>query len=524
MNGQPTNTILRSFNIMSAPHRNQSNLSGQRDSTSQATRYPPGHVEHMRSFGQLPSANQHISPYGLPARQEYYIRRSDGSHQPLFDPRTMPTLHLTPIQEAHLFAMPPLPDSAMTPQQLRQSQLLIHPSAAGIRRDKTVMRSWLGQNLPGEFRKNNNCLKASAGTIVHTGRARLNLSRPYWAWLLSPTAPAAHASAGPLARRAVLCDEQHNRDAHADADDADDDDNNNEETTTTTAPPSPYFICPHRHLHPLASPTYTHLVCAPCERAQPHHCSPLARMILTQGPLVAMCECCAIAALARHGSAHNGCRCSSDDGAFGGLCLQHQNAGAERVARRWLAYRERHHGPAGGGWSDDERAGRHVAAAVVVVPYCRCGRAPVLRAWRPFAFWCGGCEGAVVMPRMGEEDAGWRTGPQRPQRWLVVGNLPVVDYDADWMRAPSEAPPFREGGPVVDPERYRPGRRLLGLGSAAPVPPSSSLFGSGLLVPGGSRPMTGMGPPPAFQPPRRVGGVPPAGRRRTYGGEDDEDE
>ncbi|KAL0264309.1 hypothetical protein SLS55_000256 [Diplodia seriata] len=370
----------------------------------------------------------------------------------------------------------------MTPIQQRHSQILTHPAPSAFRRDTgTIMRTWLGTAVPGEFRKNNNCLKASAGTIAHMGRQRLNLSAPYWAWLMSQEAPLtlATTSDGALARRAVLCDEQHNREAHS-ADGA-------------------HFVCPHPH--PLDDAarwdhSYEHIVCAACEVAQPRACSPLVRMVLVEGPLVAMCEGCALGALQRLGPGHNGCRCSR--GAYGGMCLRHQNEEGEQIARRWLAYRARHHGP--GGW--DERVGGQV-----VVPYCRCGRVPVPRGWRPWAFWCAACEGPVMMPRMGE---GWRGG-RRPQRWLVVGNLPVVDYDAAWMRSPSSAPSYRQGGPVVDPDRFRGARgQSAGVGSAqAPSGVGSARVPSGV---GSAQAPSGVGParaPSGGQRPSSMAVVPP---------------
>ncbi|KAL1640857.1 hypothetical protein SLS58_006472 [Diplodia intermedia] len=350
----------------------------------------------------------------------------------------------------------------MTPIQQRHSQILTHPAPSAFRRDGTIMRTWLGTAIPGEFRKNNNCLKASAGTIAHMGRLRLNLSAPYWDWLMSQEAPTtlASTSAGALARRAVLCDEQHNRDAHS-RDGA-------------------HYVCPHPHALDDGDGDrwehgYEHIVCAACEAAQPRACSPIVRMVLAEGPLVAMCEGCAMGALRAHGAGHNGCGCAR--GALGGLCLRHQNEEGEHLARRWLAYRARHHGP--GGWD-----GRTLGGRQVVVPYCRCGRVPVPRGWRPFAFWCAACEGPVVMPRMGE---GWRGG-RRPQRWLVVGNLPVVDYDAEWMRSPSNAPSYRQGGPVVDPDRYRGARgQAAGVGPAR-APSGEQRPSSMVVVPPWRRP------------------------------------
>lgn len=422
-----------------------------------------------------PNSNQSLT--------QHLQRRSDGQTIPLFDLRKIPFNRITAAQESWLFAMPPLPSNAMTPLELQYSQILINPPPNAFRRNGNITRTWLGASLPGEFRKNNSCLKGAQGRISHMGGAKLNLSPYYWDWLAARTAPPTHAAGGPLARRRVLCDEQHNRDAHS----------------TDGA----HFVCPFPHA--LASPRwdhgYEHLVCAACEEAQAAHgCAPLVRMVLTEGPLVAMCEACALWALDEYGPGYNGCECTA--GAFGGLCLQHQNEEAETIARKWVAYRAQHSGP--GGWDEDE-------GAQIIVPYCRCDRVPVPRSVKPFAFWCAACEKPVILPK----GKGWRRelggGSQmekKPQRWLVPANLPVADFDAEWTKSPSDAPPYRRGGPVIDPDSYRHHQPI----GSEPAPPPRPLPQP---APNRNRNAAGMGPPPRHQP-RRLGGVAPAGPKRSY--------
>lgn len=408
------------------------------------------------------------------------------------DPCLLPDVRVSEAQERALFAVPALPPSAMTAQHKSWSQILLHPPSAAHRKDK-IMRSWLSAAIPGEFRRNNNCLKQANGRLVHVGRAQLNISAAYWQWLANSDAPPHPASA--LFRRAVRCDEQHNRDGHS----------RDEQ----------WFACPFEHAVTVRSDstdaewvasahTYEHLVCAACEAAQPDHCSPLVRQMLTDGPLVAMCEACALAALQRHGPGHNGCECTR--GAFGHLCLQHQHAEAAWLARRWLAYRARHHGP--GGY--DEQRARHVA-----VPYCRCGRVPVPRSRRPFAFWCAACSRAVLLPDV-DANPRWQRR-KKPQRWLLPGNLPAADYAADWIARPSTAPPYE--GQIVDPDDYRPAeRRPLPAYPPRPRTPPLDIL---LLQPnddgGGDddaqrRPPAGPGREPSSSP-----GVPLASLRRSGG-------
>lgn len=495
---------------MSSSDRNASGTDNEqrRSRGSQLSRKTSG---QMRTAQDKPR-DDHISPYGLPSGPQsmivgpslfppttstppnsnqpltqYLQRRSDGETIPLFDLRKIPFNRITAAQESWLFAMPPLPSNAMTPLELQYSQILINPPPNAFRRNGSITRTWLGASMPGEFRKNNSCLKGAQGSISHMGAAKLNLSPYYWDWLAARTAPPTHATGGPLARRRVLCDEQHNRDNHS-SDRA-------------------HFVCPFPHA--LANARwdhgYEHLVCAACEEAQPHACAPLVRMVLTEGPLVAMCEACALWALDEYGPGYNGCECTA--GAFGGLCLQHQNEEAERLARRWIAYRAQHNGP--GGWDEDE--GAHI-----VVPYCRCDRVPVPRSLRPFAFWCAACEKPVILPK----GKGWRKAlgggdmEKKPQRWLVPANLPVADFDAEWTRDPSQAPPYRRGGPVVDPDRFRSDQRqrqpAIGSDHAPPPRPLPQP-----AAPNKNRD-AGMGPPPPPRQPRRLGSVAPAGPKRSY--------
>ncbi|GME36283.1 uncharacterized protein LTHEOB_4928 [Neofusicoccum parvum] len=386
-----------------------------------------------------------------------------------------------------LFKRPDLPENALNPRDLRFSHILIHPDPAGVRKDGTIMRTWLAGALPNEFRKNNNCMKVSSGVIAGIGRQTLNISNEYWQWLKDTESPPLCEALG---RRDVLCDEEHNKHDHSQD--------------------SRFYACPFEHN--LADPQWTHgyehIVCRNCEACQPDFCSPIVKQMLTEGPLVAMCEHCAVRALAEYGAGYNGCECTR--GAFGGMCLSHQDSECSYIARRWLEYRTLHHGDGG---SYDAATGQ-----AVVVPFCRCGRAPVARARRPFAFWCAACEQPVVLPANG---AAWPPDIT-PQRWLRVANLPTVDYDAPYARqflssnrhhlaSPSLLPSHSASAPTSPPPPSGLSMELPARTPPGGTPPTTT--------PPGQPAMTSMGAPPpgtyTNAPRPRHTGVVPGGSRRV---------
>ncbi|EOD47870.1 hypothetical protein UCRNP2_5397 [Neofusicoccum parvum UCRNP2] len=377
-----------------------------------------------------------------------------------------------------LFKRPDLPENALSPRDLRFSHILIHPDPAGVRKDGTIMRTWLAGALPNEFRKNNNCMKVSSGVIAGIGRQTLNISNEYWQWLKDTESSPPLCEA--LGRRDVLCDEEHNKHDHSQD--------------------GRFYACPFEH--DLADPQWTHgyehIVCRNCEACQPDFCSPIVKQMLTEGPLVAMCEHCAVRALAEYGTGYNGCECTR--GAFGGMCLSHQDSECSYIARRWLEYRTLHHGDGG---SYDAATGQPV-----VVPFCRCGRAPVARARRPFAFWCAACEQPVVLPANG---AAWPPDIT-PQRWLRVANLPTVDYDAPYacqflssnrhhLASPSLLPSHSASAPTSPPPPSGLSMELPARTPPGGTPPTTT--------PPGQPAMTSMGAPP----PRHTGVVPGGSRR-----------